>query len=81
VTAADWIGASVAFGVPFVVAGLIALAIGDALLRKDRRRRACYRTMVENIAYSGRPIGDMLVGRVDAPPERIRDGLARLGLI
>jgi hypothetical protein len=53
-TATDQISALVAFSVPFAGAGLIALTIGDALLRKDRRRRARYRTMVESLGYGGR---------------------------
>jgi hypothetical protein len=82
-SASDQIGALIAASVPFAGAWLIALGIGDVLLRKDdRRKRACYRTLIENPApQGGRPIGDTFIGRVNGPPESIRDGAERVGLV
>jgi hypothetical protein len=80
-TTTDQIGALVAASVPFAGAGLIALTIGDVLLRRDRRRRARYRTMIENPGYGGRLIGDTFIVRPNGEAERIRDGARRVGLV
>jgi len=50
---------------------LIALALGDGLLRRDRRK---WTRIVAQV-------GDTWIGRVDGPPERIRDDKTDAGIV